>query len=329
MTAEHTAAAREHPDLSTLPPLRAAIAAQRLSARRALGQNFLLDLNLTRRIARAAAPEGAPEGETVIEIGAGPGGLTRALLETGARVVAVERDRRCIAALAALTQAAPGRLRVVEADARKVDLRDLAPAPRRVVGNLPYNVGTRLLAGWLDRLARAPDYAAGFTLMFQKEVAQRLAAAPGTPAWGRLGVLAQWLCMPSVLFDVPARAFTPPPRVTSSLVRLVPRARPLAPADPDRLRRVTAAAFGQRRKMLRSSLKALGVDAAALLAAAGIDGRARAGTLDVAGFCRLAEALSRIEDGPRTGSSPDSARGAGAPPSGSPSLPPPRARSGR
>ena len=285
-----------------------------MSARRALGQNFLLDLNLTRRIARAAGPL---EGADVIEIGPGPGGLTRALLEAGARVAAVERDPRCVAALAGLERAAAGRLRVIEADALRVDLRDLAPAPRRVVANLPYNIASRLLAGWLDALARDPAFAAGFTLMFQKEVAQRLVAAPGTAARGRPSVLAQWLCDAAALFDAPARAFTPPPRVVSSVVRLTPRAA-RAPADPDALRRVAAAAFGQRRKMLRSSLKTLGADTAALLADAGVDGAARAEALDVAAFLRLAAALSRLEAGPRSASSPHSVRGAGAPPRGSP-----------
>ncbi len=282
------------PDLSALPPLRRVIAAHRLSARRSLGQNFLLDLNLTRRIARAA---GALDGVDVIEIGAGPGGLTRALLEAGARVVAVERDRRCVAVLAALGRAAPGRLRVVEADALRVDLQSLAPAPRLVVANLPYNVASRLVVRWMNELAREPAFVADFILMFQKEVAQRLAAVPGAGAYGRLSILAQWLCEPTLLFDIPARAFTPPPKVTSSVVRLTPRAVPLAAADPDRLQRVTAAAFGQRRKMLRSSLATLGADSSALLAAAGIDGRLRAERLSVVDFCRLAAAFSRIEAG--------------------------------
>ena len=286
-----TGAASARPDLSALPPLRAVIAAHRISARKGLGQNFLLDLNLTRRIARAA---GALEGARVVEIGAGPGGLTRALLEAGAEVVAVERDPRCAAALADLERAAAGRLRVVHADALAVDLAELAPAPRRVVANLPYNLATRLLANWLEALARDAGFAAGFTLMFQKEVAERLAAAPGAPARGRLGVFAQWLCAVEIAFDVPARAFTPPPKVASSVVRLAPRAAP-PPADAAALRRVTAAAFGQRRKMLRSSLAALGVDTPALLAGAGVDGRLRAGVLEGADFLRLAAVLSRLE----------------------------------
>ena len=280
------------PDLSSLPPLRDVLAAHGISPRRSLGQNFLPDLNLARRIARAAGPL---DGAAVIEIGAGPGGLTRALLEAGAHVVAVERDRRCVEALASVARAAPGRLRIVEADARRIDLRSLAPPPRFVVANLPYNIATRLFGAWLDSLARDPSFAAGFTLMFQKEVAQRIAAAPGTAAWSRLGVVAQWLCEPTLLFDVPASAFVPPPKVTSSVVGIAPRAAPLAPADPDRLRRVAAAAFGRRRKMLRSALKSLGVDVPALLAGAGIDGRVRAETLGVAEFCRLAEALARLD----------------------------------
>ena len=283
------------PDLSSLPPLREVLAAHGISPRRSLGQNFLLDLNLARRIARAAGPL---DGAAVIEIGAGPGGLTRALLEAGARVVAVERDTRCVEALAAVVGAARGRLRIVEADARRVDLRDLAPPPRLVVANLPYNVATRLLGGWLDTLARDPSFAAGFTLMFQKEVAQRIAAAPGTAARGRLGVFAQWLCEPSVLFDVPPPAFTPPPKVMSSVVRIAPRAAPLAPAHPDCLRRVAAAAFGRRRKMLRSALKSLDTDVPALLARAGVDGRRRAESLSVAEFCRLAEALAGLDSQP-------------------------------
>lgn len=282
------------PDLSALPPLRAVIAAHRIAARRSLGQNFLLDLNLTRRIARAAGPL---DGADVVEIGAGPGGLTRALLEAGARVVAVECDRRCLDALAELADAAPGRLRVAGADALDLDLRDLAPAPRQVVANLPYNVASRLTVRWLDALAGDPTFAAGFTLMFQKEVAERLAAAPGTPARGRLGVYAQWLCDARVLFNVPARAFAPPPKVTSSVVSLAPRSAPEPAADAARLQRVTAAAFGQRRKMLRSSLRPLGVDVPRLLALAGIDGTARAEVLEVAEFCRLADALTRIEAG--------------------------------
>ena len=311
------------PDLSSLPPLRAVIAAHELSARKALGQHFLLDLNLTRRIARAAGPL---DGADVIEIGAGPGGLTRALLEAGARVAAVERDPRCARALAGLLRAAPDRLRVVEADARALDIRRLAPVPRRVVANLPYGAATVLLGKWLDALAEDPAFAAGFTLMFQREVARRITAPPGGAARGRLGVYAQWLCEASILFDVAPRAFAPPPKVTSTVIRLVPRPAPLFAADARDLRRVTAAAFGQRRKMLRSSLKTLGAETEALLAAAGVDGSARAETLGLAGYCRLANALSRIEGRRRSGSCSHNAPGAGARPPVSPPHRRPRAR---
>jgi 16S rRNA (adenine1518-N6/adenine1519-N6)-dimethyltransferase len=280
------------PAAPALPALREVIRRHGLSARKALGQHFLLDLNLTRRIARAA---GAPAGASVIEIGPGPGGLTRALLEgPAARVVAVERDPRAVAALAELAAAYPGRLAVVEADALVIDPADLCPPPRHIVANLPYNIATPLLVGWLKR---ARDYAA-MTLMFQKEVALRLVARPGAAAYGRLGVLTQWACEARLLFDVPASAFTPPPQVTSSVVRLVPRAAPAAVAA-EALERVTRAAFGQRRKMLRQSLKALGGDPAALLAAAGIAGERRAEELEVAEFCALAAALAAT--GPRAG----------------------------
>ena len=267
-----------------LPPLGEVIARHRLGARKALGQHFLLDLNLTRRIARAA---GALAGRTVVEIGAGPGGLTRALLETGAaRVVAIERDARCIAALDELALARPGRLEVVEADARDVDLAGLGRG-LAVVANLPYNIATPLLIGWL----RSIDSIAAMTLMFQKEVAGRILAAPGSAAYGRLAVITQWLCVPRHLFDVSPRAFVPPPRVTSSVIGLAPRAEPLAPAGFESLERVTAAAFGQRRKMLRSALKGLAAAPEPLLAKAGIAPTARAETLPVEAFCALARAL--------------------------------------
>jgi len=276
-------------DAATLPPLRDVIARHGIAARKSLGQNFLFDLNLTRRIARAAGPL---DGCTVIEIGPGPGGLTRALLAEGAvRVVAIERDRRCLAALAELAAAHPGRLDIVDGDALTLDPAKLAPAPRKIVANLPYNIATALLLRWLDRIA---DYES-LTLMFQREVALRLVAAPRSPAYGRLSVIVPWLAEPRILFDVQGRAFTPPPKVTSSVVSLVPRRAPLAPADKSTLERVTAAAFGQRRKMLRASLKTLGVPVEPLLAAAGIAGTARAEELSVAEFCALARAI----DGPR------------------------------
>ena len=265
-----------------LPPLREVIRAHGLVARKGLGQNFLLDLNLTDRIARAA---GDLEGARVLEIGPGPGGLTRALLAAGAReVVAIERDPRCLAALAGLAEAYPGRLRLVEGDARRVDVAELVPPGTIVVANLPYNIATPLLLKWLKHV----DHFASFTLMFQKEVAERLAAAPGGKAYGRLSVMCQWLCEVRLRFEVPPRAFVPPPKVTSAIVGLKPRPAPLAPATWTALETVVAAAFGQRRKMLRSSLKVLGADTEALLAEAGMDGRERAEEIDVARFCALA-----------------------------------------
>ncbi len=269
-----------------LPPLRQVIARHRLSARKGLGQNFLLDLNLTARIARAA---GELEGRTVLEVGPGPGGLTRALLAAGAaEVVAIERDRRCLAALEELAQAYPGRLRLIEGDALAMDESHLVPAGAKVVANLPYNIATPLLLKWLGRAERF----AGLTLMFQKEVARRIAATPGGKVYGRLSVIAQWRCEARLLFDVPARAFTPSPKVTSTLIGLTPRPAPLAPAESWALERVTAAAFGQRRKMLRSSLKTLGLDSDALIASAGVSARARAEEIDVEGFCALARAYA-------------------------------------
>ena len=265
-----------------LRPLREVIADHGLRARKSLGQNFLLDPAITGRIARAA---GDLSEISVIEVGAGPGGLTRALLAGEARhVVAIERDPRCVEALGELTAAYPGRLRVVEADARKIDIVSLAPAPRAVVANLPYNVATPLLIEWLTRAA---DFT-GFTLMFQKEVAARISAPPGGRDYGRLSIAAQWRCEARTLFDVPPGAFIPPPKVTSTLIRLTPRPEPLAPADWGALERVTAAAFGQRRKMLRASLRQLGVDTDALLRRAGVSPTVRAETVDIAGFCALA-----------------------------------------
>ena len=270
-----------------LPPLREVIERFGLRARKELGQNFLLDLNLTGKIARAAGPL---DGATVIEVGPGPGGLTRALLASGAaRVVAIERDPRCLGALAEVAARWPGRLEVVEGDALKADFGALAAGASdvRVVANLPYNIGTQLLVNWIA-CADWPPLWSQLTLMFQKEVAERIVAAPGTDAYGRLGVLAGWRTQARILFDVPRQAFTPPPNVTSSVVQIVPRAAPL-PADLRALERVTQAAFGQRRKMLRQSLKVLGGER--LLAAAGIDGTRRAETLSVEEFVRLANAL--------------------------------------
>jgi 16S rRNA (adenine1518-N6/adenine1519-N6)-dimethyltransferase len=273
-------------DQGGLPPLRDTIARYRIAARRSLGQNFILDLNLTRRIARAAGPL---EHATVIEIGPGPGGLTRALLAEGAhRVVAIERDPRCLAALGDLAAAHPRRLELVAGDALDLDPVTLSEKPRKIIANLPYNIATALLLRWLER---SGEYES-LTLMFQREVAERLVAAPRSPAYGRLSVLVQWLTEPRILFDVPPRAFVPPPKVTSSVVGLTPRATPLAPAARPALEKITAAAFGQRRKMLRSSLKSLGLPVASLLEAAGIAATARAEELSVAEFCALARALT-------------------------------------
>jgi 16S rRNA (adenine1518-N6/adenine1519-N6)-dimethyltransferase len=270
----------------TLPTLREVIARHGIAARKSLGQNFILDLNLTRRIARSAGPL---ETGTTIEIGPGPGGLTRALLiEGAARVVAIERDPRCLAALGELAAPYPGRLEIIEGDALTLDPAALSAAPRRIVANLPYNIATALLLKWFDRITEYES----LTLMFQREVAERLVAAPRSPAYGRLSVLVQWLCETKILFDIPARAFTPPPKITSSVIRLVPRAAPLAPADKSTLERVTAAAFGQRRKMLRSSLRSLGVPVEPLLAETNIAPTARAEELSIAEFCALARAVA-------------------------------------
>jgi len=275
----------EAADPSGLPPLREIIARHGIAAKKSLGQNFILDLNLTRRIARAARP--LDQG-TVIEIGSGPGGLTRALLEEGAaRVVAIERDPRCLAALGELAARYPGRLELVAGDALALDPVMLTGPPRKIVANLPYNIATALLLRWLDRIGEYQS----LVLMFQREVAERLVAVPRSHAYGRLSVLVQWLTEPRILFDLPPRAFVPPPRVTSSVVLLTPRALPLAPASKAVLERVTAAAFGQRRKMLRSSLKTLGLPVETLLAGTAIAPTARAEELSIADFCALARAL--------------------------------------
>ncbi|MGX7872205.1 16S rRNA (adenine(1518)-N(6)/adenine(1519)-N(6))-dimethyltransferase RsmA [Mesorhizobium sp. ORM6] len=274
-----------------LPPLRDVIERHGLQAKKALGQNFLLDLNLTGKIARSA---GDLKNATVIEVGPGPGGLTRALLSNGARrVVAIERDERCLAALAEVSAHYPGRLEVISGDALKTDFAALASAaaghagPVRIVANLPYNIGTELLIRWLT-VPDWPPFYASMTLMFQREVAQRIVAAPGSDAYGRLGVLAGWRTQARIAFDVPPQAFTPPPKVTSSVVHLEPRATPL-PADVKKLGRVTEAAFGQRRKMLRQSVKGLGGEA--LLERVGIDPTRRAETLSVEEFVRLTNAV--------------------------------------
>jgi len=269
-----------------LPPLRDVIHRYKLSARKSLGQNFLLDPNLARRIARVASPQ---EPASIIEIGPGPGGLTRALLLEGApHVTAIERDSRCTAALAELAAAFPGRLTVVEGDALQLDVASVSAAPRKIVANLPYNIATPLLIGWLHDIRAYQS----LTLMFQREVARRLVAEPRTPAYGRLSVLVRWLCEVRIAFDVRPQAFVPAPKVTSSVVHLVPRAVPLAACGMDELERVTAAAFGQRRKMLRASLKTLaGRDAAPWLARAKVAPTARAEELSVEDFCALARSM--------------------------------------
>jgi 16S rRNA (adenine1518-N6/adenine1519-N6)-dimethyltransferase len=265
-----------------LPPLREVIAEHGLGALKALGQNFLLDLNLTQKVARAA---GSLDGVTVCEVGPGPGGLTRALLALGAKkVIAIERDRRCLPALQQIEEHYPGRLEIVEGDALAYPFGELTDRPLKIVANLPYNVGTELLVGWLTAEPWPPFYES-LTLMFQREVAERIVAAPGAGAYGRLGVLAGWRTEAKIAFDVPRQAFTPPPKVTSSVVHLVPRPEPL-PCDGKALARVTQAAFGQRRKMLRQSLKPLG--GADLLEKAGIEPTRRAETLSIEEFCTLA-----------------------------------------
>jgi 16S rRNA (adenine1518-N6/adenine1519-N6)-dimethyltransferase len=275
--------------LDTLPPLREVIRRHGLVAKKSLGQNFLFDLNLASRIARAA---GSLTGVSVLEIGPGPGGLTRALLALGAaKVIAVERDQRAIAALQEIAAHYPGRLDIVAADALTFDPKSHLPsAPVRIVANLPYNIATVLLVGWLSIEPWPPWYETA-VLMFQREVAERIVAPPGSKSYGRLSVLVQWRCEARIVFDVNAAAFVPPPKVTSSIVRITPRARPLS-CERKLLERVTQAAFGQRRKMLRQSLRSLATDAAGLIAQAGLDPTARAEDISVAGFVALAQALA-------------------------------------
>ena len=268
--------------LDDLPPLRETLAEHGLLAKKSFGQHFLLDLNITRKIARLAE---VGDDDLVIEVGPGPGGLTRALLETGAKVIAVEKDERFEPLLRELAEASGGGLNLVLGDALEVDEAALAGgASAAIVSNLPYNVGTPLLIKWLT----GPFTPVSLTLMFQKEVAERIVAAPGADAYGRLAVISQACAEARLVMDVPARAFTPPPKVASAVVRLVPRADRLPQPLLDALQRVTQAAFGQRRKMLRSSLKGLGGEA--LCTAAGLAPEARAETIDVAGFLALAQA---------------------------------------
>lgn len=272
--------------LDGLPPLRDVIQRHGLDAKKALGQNFLLDLNITQKVARTA---GDLTDATVFEVGPGPGGLTRALLALGAKkVIAVERDSRCLPALAEISAHYPGRLEVIEGDALKVDFEAIAPeGPIKIVANLPYNVGTQLLINWLTP-RQWPPFWQSMTLMFQKEVGERIVADADDDHYGRLGVLCGWLTQAHMAFDLSPQAFTPPPKVTSTVVHLTPRAIPL-PCDLEKLEKVTQAAFGQRRKMLRASLKSLGGET--LLNRAEIDPSRRAETLSVEEFCRIANLI--------------------------------------
>lgn len=275
--------------LDALPSIREVMERHDLMPKKALGQNFLLDGNITAKIARSA---GELAGKHVIEVGPGPGGLTRALLQAGAsHVVAIEKDTRCMAALAELGEAAQGRLSVVEADALTVDVTSLTPAPRLLVANLPYNVATPLLIGWLEQVAHRRDALESLTLMFQKEVAERILARPGSKTYGRLSVMAQWQCHVSLRFDLPPQVFTPPPKVTSSVVHFVPRDAPLVDVPWRVMEKVVEKAFGQRRKMLRSALKGMVPDVEAWLHAAGIDPTERAERLTVEQFGALAQTM--------------------------------------
>jgi 16S rRNA (adenine1518-N6/adenine1519-N6)-dimethyltransferase len=272
-----------------LPPLRDVIRRHGLIARKSLGQNFLFDLNLTDRIARAAEPLA---GTTVFEVGPGPGGLTRSLLALGAaRVIAVERDERAIAALEEIAAHYPGRLEIIAADALTFDPRtQISAAPARIVANLPYNIATPLLISWVCAEPWTPWFDRA-VLMFQREVAERIVAAPGSKTYGRLSVLVQWRCETRILFDVNPSAFVPPPKVTSSILQVVPRSKP-APCNLRLLESVTKAAFGQRRKMLRQSLRSLDADLPALFGNTGLDPTARAEDIPVEGYVALAEALA-------------------------------------
>lgn len=274
--------------IDSLPPLREVIARHALQARKALGQNFLLDLNLTSRIARAA---GDLTGADVLEVGPGPGGLTRGLLAEGARhVLAIEKDARCLPALAEIAAAHPDRLTVIEGDALAVDPLEHLTPPIKVVANLPYNVGTELLVRWLTP-PQWPPFWDSLTLMFQREVAERIVARPGSKAYGRLAILAQWRCEARIVLSLPPEAFTPPPKVSSAVVHLTALPAPRFPADPAVLERVVAAAFNQRRKMLRASLRGLDAQIEARLERLGIAPTARAEEIGLQAFCTLARDL--------------------------------------
>jgi len=274
--------------LAALPPLREVIARHGLDARKSLGQNFILDLNLTARIARAAGDLTAAD---VLEVGPGPGGLTRALLAEGARrVLAVEKDSRCIPALEEIAAACPGRLEIVAGDALNVDAAARLDPPIKIVANLPYNVGTELLVRWLSPPGWPPFWQS-LTLMFQREVAERIVARPGSKAYGRLAVLAQWRCEAQIVMQLPPGAFTPPPKVASSVVHLAALPAPRFPADPAVLQAVVAKAFNQRRKMLRAALRGLAPDIEDRLVAAGIRPTDRAEVVSLEQFCALARTL--------------------------------------
>ncbi|WP_170363315.1 16S rRNA (adenine(1518)-N(6)/adenine(1519)-N(6))-dimethyltransferase RsmA [Ruegeria arenilitoris] len=276
--------------IDTLPPLREVIAKHQLSARKSLGQNFLLDLNLTAKIARQAGDLSQCD---VLEIGPGPGGLTRGLLAEGARkVVAVEKDTRCIAALQEIATAYPGRLEVINGDALEIDPLEHLTPPIRVAANLPYNVGTELLVRWLTP-PEWPPFWQSLTLMFQREVAERIVAQPGTKAYGRLAILAQWRAEARIAMSLPPGAFTPPPKVSSAVVHLTALPEPRFPADAGILSRVVAAAFNQRRKMLRASLKGMAPDIEDRLTAAGIKPTDRAEQISLEAFCALAREIQK------------------------------------
>jgi len=279
----------KEPFYGELPPLRETVRRHRINARRSLGQHFLFDLNLTRRITNIP---GSLSGKTIIEIGSGPGGLTRSILETNAKlVVAVERDQRCINALNELQSFYPNRLLVVEADALSLDITKFNKNNDRsaIIANLPYNIAIELLIRWLKKRKKLSS----MTLMFQKEVADRLIAVPGTPSYGRTSVITQWLCHVEIALTIPARAFIPPPKVNSAVVHLVPRNYPLAAANFNLLEKITKAAFGQRRKMLRSSLKSVVSEPDSLLELSGISPQARAETISVEKFCKIATNYAR------------------------------------